>query len=77
MPNLKMLGLIFVQLSHLSPVKKIYQNGSFRERSDYDYDILITYNELNISAGSTNRGIIRFLQDNGVRVDWKEGNFLY
>ncbi len=52
----------------------MYQNGSFRERSEWDYDIYISSNGMNLRPGSANRKVVEYLEDKGVRVDWRDGN---
>lgn len=76
MSNLRFLDLNGTGVADISPLEDLYDNGGFSLRSNDDYDILINNCNLDLWPGSSNRDVVDYLIDQGVRVDYEEGNQL-
>jgi Leucine-rich repeat (LRR) protein len=69
--TMKVLKLNNNRIKDIAPLRMMYDAGAFHDK---DSLIDITYNSMEIRPDSDNRAVVDYLIEQGVDVDWKEGN---
>lgn len=77
MYSLEFLNIAGTRPQSLSVLQSLYDNGAFQNHFDYsDIDIDLRYCDLDLWEGTPDRAVVDYLESNGVRVHWNEGNNL-
>ena len=73
--RLEFIDISGTTVSNLTPLKTLYDGGAFQNHYDYStYDIDLTNCNLDLRPGNSNRDVVDYLINHGVRVDYETGN---